>query len=283
MIPGREPRGGARRLSRVRPLRTLLVAVLAVGVGACGADEVDPVMTPGDDASPFGRTFISQQVLIDDDDHELASDAPIVLEFVDGEVRASAGCNTLYGTVESLHGGILVLSPLGGTERGCPRDLHEQDEWLTEFLSSRPRWTLDREVLVLASSSVEIELLDRRVADPDRPLEGTRWQIDSIIEGDGPDGSVAQFPAADAHLHFEDGTVTGFTGCNQVHGTYEIDGSRITVGELVQTDVACPARLAHGEAAVGAISGQELTTDVVARRLTLIGDDGTGLGLRADD
>jgi META domain len=39
---------------------------------------------------------------------------------------------------------------------------------------------------------------------------------------------------------FEDGTVSGTTGCNSFNGAYEIDGPNITIGPLASTLAACP-------------------------------------------
>jgi heat shock protein HslJ len=39
---------------------------------------------------------------------------------------------------------------------------------------------------------------------------------------------------------FEDGTVSGTTGCNSFNGAYEIDGQNITIGPLASTLAACP-------------------------------------------
>ena len=42
-------------------------------------------------------------------------------------------------------------------------------------------------------------------------------------------------------LHLEDGTVTGFSGCNTFHGTYTTDGTSLTFGMLATTMMACEA------------------------------------------
>ena len=91
------------------------------------------------------------------------------------------------------------------TEMGCDPALHDQDEWLSQFLGSDPQIALDGDELTLTSGGVTITLLDREVADPDLPLVGTTWTVTSIISGDAvstvPDGAEATFEFAD------DGTV----------------------------------------------------------------------------
>ena len=41
---------------------------------------------------------------------------------------------------------------------------------------------LDGDRLTLHSAATTIQLVDRRVADPDRPIEGTVRQLDGIID-----------------------------------------------------------------------------------------------------
>ena len=50
-------------------------------------------------------------------------------------------------------------------------------------------------------------------------------------------------------LHLEDGTVTGFSGCNTFHGTYTTDGESLTFGLLATTMMACdePASAVESE------------------------------------
>ena len=257
---------------------SLILVVVAAG-SACGDEEAEPGSDPD---SPWGRTFISQAVTEDGKPRSLASDTPVRLTFDAGDrLTASAGCNTLFGTVESLADATLVVSTLGGTEMGCPPELHEQDEWLAGLLAAEPRWQLDGDTLTITSGRTEIELLDRRIADPDRPLEGTRWQVDSIIAGPGPEGSVSSFPGEDAFLLFEDGSMEGFTGCNDLSGTYELDGNQLRFVEVVQTDVACERAVMAGEEAVVAVVTSTVTVEIEAGRLWLTAEDGSGLGLVA--
>ena len=66
-------------------------------------------------------------------------------------------------------------------------------------------------------------------------LEGVTWDVDSASL-DVPDaGDVVPT------LHLEDGTVTGFSGCNTFHGTYTTDGTSLTFGLLATTMMACEA------------------------------------------
>jgi heat shock protein HslJ len=66
-------------------------------------------------------------------------------------------------------------------------------------------------------------------------LEGVTWDVDSASLDVSAAGDVVPT------LHLEDGTVTGFSGCNTFHGTYTTDGTSLTFGMLGTTMMACEA------------------------------------------
>ena len=92
------------------------------------------------------------------------------LDFADGQLGANAGCNTLSGSY-TLDGSTIVIEQMAGTEMACEPALMEQDAWLTEFLTSRPSYTLEAETLIVTAGGTSITLTDREVFNPDRPLE----------------------------------------------------------------------------------------------------------------
>ncbi len=259
-----------------RALAVLAPFALVVLVVGCGDDE-GPVAS-GDPLT--GRTFLSEAITVDGAPFELVEGTRIRLELTDAEVRVNAGCNHLSGTLESTADGVLRIGQMGGTEMGCDQALHDQDDWLMELLTSSPAWSLAGDRLTLTSGSTVIELLDRRVADPDRTLEGTAWIVDTIYQGD----TASSLPTdAVAELTFADGEVSGSTGCNDIQGRYRIDGSTLHVEDLVQTDVACAPEVMVLEDAVLALNGSAVTFEIAAARLTLTLPDGRGLGLHAAD
>jgi heat shock protein HslJ len=62
-------------------------------------------------------------------------------------------------------------------------------------------------------------------------LEGTAWTLTS-----GVDTVEDAVPT----LTLEDGNASGFAGCNQFTGGYEVDGDTISLGPLAATMMACP-------------------------------------------
>jgi len=67
--------------------------------------------------------------------------------------------------------------------------------------------------------------------DSDGPaLEGTDWTLVSGV--DAPEDAVPT-------LTLEEGTASGFGGCNTFTGGYELDGDSISIGPLAGTLMAC--------------------------------------------
>lgn len=122
-------------------------------------------------------------------------------------------------------------------------------------------------------------LLGREVADPDRLLEGPRWELTTLVEGDvvstGPHLSSVQ-------VVFTSGQVRGFSGCNRFSGPANRTGNQIEFGRLMATQKGCQGDADRTEEAVFAVlrSGR-VTATVEADRLRLDGPDGRGLVLTA--
>ncbi|HEY6608733.1 MAG TPA: META domain-containing protein [Candidatus Limnocylindria bacterium] len=246
-------------------LRFVLIAMV---LAACSMGNAAPTLD--------GRTFLSTRVTENGAERPLVDGTQIRLAFSDGNLSASAGCNTIGGTF-SIDGDTLVFVGGGMTEMGCDADRHAQDDWLSEFLGSEPDVTLDGDELTLSSGGVTITLLDREVADPDLPLVGTTWTVTSIISGDAvstvPDGAVATFTFAD------DGTVEVNTGCNTGGGSYELSGSTIRFSGVAITDMACEGAGGALEASVVPIlAADAIEVTIEAGSLTLDAGD-VGLGL----
>jgi heat shock protein HslJ len=255
------------------------LGVIMLVAAGCGAN--DDVSGSGHDEL-VGRTFISQSVTDEGEPRPLVDDTVIRLSFNDdGSVSAHAGCNHLFADVVSLSEGTITVTGVGSTEMGCLGALHDQDAWLSSLIGSNPGWTLAGDTLTLTSAGTQIVLLDRVVADPDRPFVGTRWIVDTLIEGD----TASSVPTeAVAELWFTaDGRVEGSGGCNEIWGSYEVARSTITFRELAQTDMECDTEAMELEHAVSAALAGTVEFDITARRLTLTNSDGLGLGLHAAD
>ena len=64
------------------------------------------------------------------------------------------------------------------------------------------------------------------------PLEGTSWRLVTL-------GGAGLIPGTEITLTFEQRQVHGSSGCNTYGGSYEVDGDKITMTDLYNTEMAC--------------------------------------------
>jgi heat shock protein HslJ len=264
----------------MRTKLTITLMLLAVALAGCGRAAVSQAGTA--DAEPWGRTFLSTSVTENGQPRPLVAGTRITLNFVEDGHRlgAQAGCNSMGGQA-SFAGGRLVVGDLATTEMGCDPPRHAQDEWLASFLTSRPEWGTSGSTLTLDNGTTRIVLEDRKVADPDRALQRTKWVVDTIIDGETassvPDG-------ADAHLIFDDqNRFGGNTGCNGMGGNAVVheEPSTITFSEVITTKMACEDDRMRLERAVLSTLDGDVRYQIDADVLRLDGPGGHGLRLRA--
>jgi heat shock protein HslJ len=257
---------------------TTAVVILLLA-GGCGDDDA----STGGDGELTGRTFLSESIIDGGRDREMVADTRISLDFTtDGQLSANAGCNHLFGEV-TITSERLVVGPMGGTEMGCDPQRHAQDEWLMDFLQSSPTWLVDGDRLTLTAGDTEIVLLDREVADPDRPLVGTRWLVDTIIFGDVA-SSMRAGTEGSAWFVVEGERFTASSGCRDFEGSVAVGEDTLRFGDVVQTDPMCAEEFREVDDAMQAILGGEVEYSIEAGRLTFTQTGGeVGLGLHQDE
>ena len=274
-------RPGSRPVLFAAMIRRSLVLMVAVGllatIAGCGDGDADvDAGSPRATASDVdGRAFVSTDVT----GHRLVAGSAVSLTFIDGRLVASARCNTMSGSYE-MDGGVLRLpEQLVSTMMGCEPDLMAQDEWLSSFLVATPTVQLDGDRLTLTSGDVSIVLIDESVVTPARPLNGTAWALDTIVDGEIA-SSVPMGVETPTLEIGEDGFAQVFTGCNRGSAAATLDGTTLTLGSLRLTKVACPGDAANVEFAVMAVLDGDVAFAIEGDRLTLTKGD-RGLVYRA--
>jgi heat shock protein HslJ len=273
-----EPDRPERRRMGMRMTLAVAGLVGALALGGCGRAEGGG--GPGGPGEwPADRTFYSTAVTDGATPRALAPGTRIELRFfADGRLSAQAGCNHLGGDGR-VEDGRLVLGDLSMTEMGCDPLRMAQDTWLSTFLGARPTWTLAGDELRLRGGEVEIVLADRRVADPDRPLLGTRWVVDTIINDD----IASSVPAGtEAFLTFDQDGVLGHTGCRAIRGDVTVTETTLRFTSVGGLDGQCVGGAATTHDAMATILREEVTYRVEGPTLSLTtADHGVGLRLRA--
>ncbi len=256
---------------------TILTAplIVAVALAACGGVAAAPSASPDASADPpaglDGRTFLSTAST----GHVLVAGSQVRITFQGGSVSISAGCNSMSGAYQVVDGR-LQTDQMAMTEMACAEPLMAQDTWIASFVGGAGI-RLDGDTLTLGKDGETLTLVDRVVADPDRPLLGTRWVVDSIVSG-GSVGSVPQ--GVTAALTLSDGRVDVEAGCNRGTGSVEIGAGSITFGPIALTKMACAGPAMLVEDAVTTVLSGEVAYDIEADTLMLEAG-GRGLVLRA--
>ena len=227
-----------------------------------------------------GRQFVSQRV----NGFTMVPGTQLRLRFDLDQVSAASGCNTLTGRYRfdptTGTSAVLVIDTdgLSTTDIGCDPDRHEQDEWLAGFLISEPLVTLTADGLTMGDGTTMIDFIDRDISDPDRPLTGTSWKIDTIIDQDAsssvPDQGSVTFVFGD------DGrVVVTSTNCTSAVVTYQRSGDTLTFDDFTVDAIGCASPWTEAIDLLRAKTA-ELTID--HDRLILTTITGTGLGLVDD-
>jgi heat shock protein HslJ len=212
---------------------------------------------------------------------ELVDGTQISLEFSDeGWLAAYAGCNTLFAD-GSTGGGTLEATGLGTTDMGCGGAHGEQDQWLTDLLDSSPAWTLEGDRLTLTAGTTEVVLLDRRFADPGRPVEGVRWVVNAVTRGDSGE-SMAAGAEGSARLMIEGGRFSASSGCRDIEGTVTVTGGRMLFGDAVHTSLDCAVTQLTVDTVLATVVTGEIEFYFMNEQLILGHPDGVGLILLAE-
>jgi adhesin HecA-like repeat protein len=218
-----------------------------------------------------GRTFLATEAFA----RVLVPESKVRLSFRDGQIGASGGCNSMGGPY-AIEGDRLVVRQLAMTEMACEAALMDQDAWLADLLDGATI-RLEGDTLTLAKPAVGLTLVDREVADPDRPLAGTRWVVDGLMEGD----AISSVPAGVvAALTFSAGRVDVEAGCNRGGGAVSVTDATLTFGPIALTKMACEGSAMEVERLVSEVLSGAVGYTIEAGTLTL--DAGVvGLTLRA--
>jgi heat shock protein HslJ len=244
-----------------------LIALAGTGLlalTACGSESASSA-DPG--ASLSGRTFLSTAVTENGKPRPLAPGTKVRLQFTtDGKLSWDAGCNSSQTTVSTADGRLSLGKEVISTAMGCLEPLQSQDSWVGSVLSAEPAWTQDGDKLVLTTESATISLLDKQTAEPEVALDGTKWKLTSVVDGQ----TASHRPGFDkVWMTLNGERVTGSTGCNSFQGVVARSTGKVTFGELATTRRGCAGDAAAVEALVLKGLKGDLTAVVDGSNLTL--------------
>ena len=181
-------------------------------------------------------------------------------------IFADAGCNSMSTKVSTSDGKLTLKGPLAMTAMGCPGPQQGQDSWLANIISAKPTWKLDDSKLDVTSGGTTISLVDRKVAEPDLPLDGTKWSLETVITGDAAAHLIG---SENAWITVNGERVTGSTGCNGFQGMVARGTGTLTFGEPATTRLPCTDADAEVEAAILNVLKGQVTYTIDGNRLKI--------------
>lgn len=179
----------------------------------------------------------------------------------DGTISGSAGCNQYSGTFRT-DGDAIAIARVASTMMMCEGDRGQQEAVFLKGLNGAATWRqteagqleIDGAIAIVAGPGVAEGPPDDA---PPTDLANTSWVLTEM-------GGTADFAHIVPTLAFgDDGTVSGFAGCNTFHGTYTPDGHIVS---LISTKIGCQRPASEVEAEyLGALSGVTAWTLVDGR------------------
>lgn len=113
-------------------------------------------------------------------------------------------------------------------------------------------------------------------------LEGPTWLLETYVNLE--DQPTERLPETRVTITFADGVVSGTGGCNNYSGSYEVDGSNLTIGQPVSTMMACvPDEILIQETAYFANLGNVASYEIIDGRLHLRDADGQSILIYSQD
>lgn len=222
-----------------------------------------------------GRTFLLQSNV----GAPVLDATQVRLSLTDADLSTTASCNHMGGSYK-LDGDRLIVGSMFQTEMGCDAERHAQDEWLQAFFASKPRVALRGDELTLSNDTSSLVFLDREVADPDRPLQGTAWEINTYTDGESAMGLMGI--EAPRVTFAADGAWQARSVCLDASGRYAVQGDRIVLSgtRAVQGDCVDNDKEA-AEFVRSVLVDGELTYAIDAGRLELKSNGPRSLGAHA--
>lgn len=188
-----------------------------------------------------------------------------------GSMNGLAGCNNYVADF----GDNLGMQTFLNGRQVCPKPsgVMEQEQSYLQVLARTYGYWLSADQLILNSGQGILTYRQTRPPesfDQTHLLVGANWYLVSYNNTFSVPGTQEPFTRFN-----EDGTLTGFTGCNNFQATYQTEITQITIGNFSQTQAACTDRaLQAQESAMLEILGSARSYQLADTAMQIIGDRG---------
>ena len=158
----------------------------------------------------------------------------LTVRFAGGRVEGFSGCNQFVGAYR-VQGNAVLLGPLAGSLMACAEPAMALEQAFRTVFSGAMRVAITGDTLTLTPESGLEALRFQREAPP--RLEGVSWEVTAY--NNGRHAVTSPKLGTQLTLTFNDGTVSGSSGCNRFHGTFKAQGNVLSVGPLGMTRMMC--------------------------------------------
>ena len=263
----------------MRHLLTSFVALGALMAAACsGGDEAPlssavPELTGDDENVLVDTDWHLSSMLVGEDETQFEGTQVPRLAFEEDTLVLDDGVNTARGPY-TLEGEDFAAGPLAATRTAYPDPLLPEHA-IFGFVETATRAVVRGDTLVLTFPSGELQYdVGEPVAAP-IDLRDTRWRLtDVTTANESANATLAEVPAV---VTFGQDEIEVYDGVNTATGTFEIDGSEVSISLGAPSTIAYPPTPQPQYELIAllpnAVSG-ELLQDTDLR---LVLDDGTAL------
>ena len=196
--------------------------------GCCRVSEA-PVASVALQRATWRFAGLPAQALPDDQGRDA-----VTVKFEAGRVHGFSGCNQFMGSY-TLEGERLALGTLGGTMMACPEPGMSVENQFLRLFSGAFDVRVAGNDLTLTPASGGDALRFEREAPPH--LESVEWEVTGY--NNGRQAVVGPLVGTRLTLMFQDGQVSGSSGCNRFHGSFAVEGRSLTIHPLATERKAC--------------------------------------------
>ena len=262
-------------MSNLFDVRLLIVSSALIALAACAQPD-SGLNEPGGPSTSYRGTWQLISGRGPEGEVSVIGDFRITLQIDRRSLGGTAACNR-YGGDVTIEGGSFEMRSGVMTGMACRSDVMESETAYLAALGAADTIAREGNTLILAGDATELrfELLP---PIPTAELIDTRWELESLISG-RTDDSVASSTAPAELLINSDGTVTGSTGCRELHGEWIEDGDEILFATF-GAEGNCPEELQAQDGHVVGVLGDGFTVEIDGDQLTIF-SRGRGLAYRA--
>lgn len=164
---------------------------------------------------------------------------PVFIEFFkDNKFSGYSGCNNMFGNFEITNHNQIKFSSVASTKKMCEEKDMKTEQQIFDILSSTNNFSISNNTLFLnVDKRVPLAMLTET---NDNSIINKYWKLISLNNK-----NVVMTETQEREIYFtlkENGVITGFAGCNDFNGQYELkEQNAIVIKEnLALTMKLCP-------------------------------------------